>query len=88
MRIKTKMLATGMGIMLAGSLACAGVVTAFATESAAGDAAEVSTDTRLGNNIGFGENGGTTLDNYSEYADKLTYADKVAAKAEACLLYT
>ena len=89
MRIKTKMLATGMGLMLAGSLACAGVITAFADESAAADAsaatdaAEVPADTRLGNTIGFGQDGGTTLDNYAEYAEKLTYADKVAANAEA-----
>ena len=37
---------------------------------------------RMGNNLGFGEDGGTYLDNYSEYNEKLTYADKVAANAE------
>lgn len=37
---------------------------------------------RLGNNIGFGEEGGAYLDNYSQYTEKLTYEEKVAANAE------
>lgn len=37
---------------------------------------------RLGNNIGYGENGGTYLENYPEYTEKLTYAEKVEQNAE------
>lgn len=37
---------------------------------------------RIGNNIGYGEDGGTYLENYPEYSEKLKYADKVAKNAE------
>lgn len=43
----------------------------------------VPADTRIGNNIGYGQGEeGTSLSHYSEYADKLTYADKVAKNSE------
>ncbi|MBS5479189.1 MAG: molybdopterin-dependent oxidoreductase [Coriobacteriia bacterium] len=97
MNIRKTVLTAGLGLMLAGSLACAGAVSAFAEDSAAADSAAaasqegwsdeakalVGTDTRLGNTIGYGTDGGTSLDNYADYTEKLTYAEKVAANAEA-----
>lgn len=90
MRIKKGALA---GFVLAVSLACIGTTGALAEDpgtqegGASGatetQAAAAEEDTRLGNTIGYGAEGGTTLENYPEYADKLTYQAKVEANAEA-----
>ena len=70
-----------------------GVVGAIAVPAIAEEAADSATgegaaaeetaavDTRLGNTIGFGTEGGTSLDNYAEYTEKLTYQEKVDANA-------
>lgn len=75
MRIRTKVATAGLGAVLALGLVAAASVPVLANEA--------PQDTRIGNNIGYGENGGTTLDNYPEYAEKLVYGEKVAANAEA-----
>ena len=75
MQMRTKLVTAGLGAVLALSLAAAATVPVIADEA--------SQDTRIGNNIGYGESGGTTLDNYAEYTEKLTYGEKVAANAEA-----
>lgn len=70
---RKRFFAGGLCMALACSLAMGGLVAS----------AEEYVDTRLGNNIGYGVDGGTTLDNYPEYAEKLTYGEKVAANAAA-----
>lgn len=86
MEIRKRLACAGVGVVLAGCLAAGGAIAAFADDASAASDGEATSaqyeDTRIGNNIGYGENGGTTLSNYSEYADKLTYAEKVAKNAE------
>lgn len=75
MQMRTKLVTAGLGAALALSLAAVATVPVIADEA--------SQDTRIGNSIGYGQDGGTTLDNYAEYTEKLTYGEKVAANAEA-----
>ena len=54
---------------------------AAAEEAAAEETAAV--DTRLGNAIGFGTEGGTSLDNYAEYTEKVDFGERLEGNAEA-----
>lgn len=54
---------------------------AAAEEAAAEETAAV--DTRLGNTIGFGTEGGTSLDNYAEYTEKVDFGERLEGNAEA-----
>ncbi|MEG2533319.1 MAG: molybdopterin-dependent oxidoreductase [Gordonibacter sp.] len=81
MHVKKKLIA---GVMC---LAVVGLMAACAPQELTTNPAkqsEIATDEfgRIGNNIGYAEDGGTYLENYAQYADKLTYADKVAKNAE------
>ena len=75
MNMRKTLATAGLGAVVALSFAAAAAMPVFADDA--------NTDTRLGNSIGYGQDGGTTLDNYPEYAEKLTYGEKVAANAEA-----
>lgn len=75
MNMRKTLATAGLGAVVALSFAAAAAMPVFADDA--------NTDTRLGNSIGYGQDGGTTLDNYPEYTEKLTYGEKVAANAEA-----
>ncbi len=46
-----------------------------ATEEGAAAEETAAVDTRLGNTIGFGTEGGTSLDNYAEYTEKVDFGE-------------
>ncbi len=95
MRIGAKLLGGGLGIVLAGSLAFAGIGVALADEAASQDAAPAyqegwsdeakelaANDTRMANTTGY-EGGVDYWAEYENYIDTIEYADRDAANAEA-----
>lgn len=84
MQVKRKVIISALCLVAALGLLAACAPQNDKQESPENSSSTIDYDSfgRIGNSIGFGEDGGTYLENYPEYNSKLKYADKVAANAE------
>lgn len=84
MKKKGKLAASALCLVAAVGLMAACAPQGSGSTQGADKPAPIAADDlgRIGNDIGYADDGGTYLENYAEYAEKLKYADKVAKNAE------